>query len=138
MDLDQHFGNGTQDIIDVHKIDYITHYTYGKHVRGYESQEHFLEDLQLQLQQMKDDGVEIILAQFGADPHKNDPLARTPVQLSSATMKKRDAMALQFCKDHCIPLVWNLAGGYQKPISKVLDIHTTSLEETIRIYLEAD
>ena len=42
-----------------------------------------------------------------------------------------------------VPLVWNLAGGYQvdfdtdgkKDISKIINLHTNTLEECIDVYV---
>ncbi|MGQ0619180.1 MAG: hypothetical protein ACT4QA_04540 [Panacagrimonas sp.] len=33
-------------------------------------------------------------------------------------------------------MAWNLAGGYQKPLSKVLEIHTNTLQACIDVYLD--
>jgi hypothetical protein len=32
-----------------------------------------------------------------------------------------------------IPVAWNLAGGYQVPLQKVLDIHTITLTECLKV-----
>ena len=34
-----------------------------------------------------------------------------------------------------IPLAWNLAGGYQKPLRKVLDIHDNTMRACAAVYL---
>ena len=130
LDLDEHYGDGTQNIIKNRKIKYITHYTYGGN--EYDEEEDFLKDLPKQLKAMKKAKVEIILAQFGADPHKNDPLSC--LGLSTQTMRKRDRLVLDFCKKHKIPLVWNFAGGYQEDRSAIYQLHHNSLEETIAVF----
>ncbi len=45
----------------------------------------------------------------------------------------RDRIVFQFAKDNNIPLVWNLAGGYQEPIEKVLDLHENTLQECLKV-----
>ena len=34
-----------------------------------------------------------------------------------------------------MPLAWNLAGGYQDPISKVVSIHMATMEECAQAYV---
>ena len=34
-----------------------------------------------------------------------------------------------------LPVAWNLAGGYQTPLRKVLDIHDNTMTECYRIYV---
>lgn len=57
-------------------------------------------------------------------------------------MRLRDNTVFEFSKQTNIPLVWNLAGGYQEDknqdgtisIQKVLDLHTATLEECLKLY----
>jgi hypothetical protein len=30
-----------------------------------------------------------------------------------------------------MPVVWNLAGGYQEPLTKVLELHAITMEEAL-------
>ena len=34
-----------------------------------------------------------------------------------------------------VPVVWNLAGGYQKPLARVLEIHRNTMAACIAEYL---
>ncbi len=137
LDMDLHPGNGTKNIIRRLGIDYVTHYSYGYQLPRYRTEDDFLEDLSLQLAQLRAQKTEMVLAQFGADPHEDDPMLGDRMGLSSATLRKRDRMTLEFCKNNRLPLVWNLAGGYQSPVEKVLALHHASLEESMAIYLGA-
>ena len=84
---------------------------------------------------------DIILYQAGADAHHNDPLGGF---LNNVQMSNRDSIVFKEAKKMNIPLVWNLAGGYQvdidndgkKDISKILNLHTNTLEECIKVYIE--
>ena len=49
--------------------------------------------------------------------------------MTSEELRQRDKIVFDFCEERDIPVVWNLAGGYQKPLSKVLSIHRTTFEE---------
>ena len=49
-----------------------------------------------------------MLCQAGADPHIDDPLGGT---LTTAQMRERDRTVFQQLGH--LPMVWNLAGGYQ-------------------------
>ncbi len=63
--------------------------------------------------------------------------------INNEEMRKRDYLVLRFAKENNIPIVWNLAGGYQetikdgsRSIQKVLDIHNATMEETIKIFCD--
>lgn len=59
-------------------------------------------------------------------------------------MRVRDRQVFEFCAKLHLPVVWNLAGGYQEDtlsngevsIQKVLTLHNTTLEECVRIFLK--
>jgi len=59
-------------------------------------------------------------------------------------MRLRDRIVFTESKALGIPLVWNLAGGYQvellpsgkTSIRKILDLHDNTMRESIRIYLQ--
>jgi hypothetical protein len=43
-------------------------------------------------------------------------------------------LVFKTAKELQIPIVWNLAGGYQNPLSKVLDIHENTMHEALRYF----
>ena len=73
--------------------------------------------------------MDIIFYQAGADPHINDPLGGS---LTTEQMRKRDELVFKTFSKLGIPVVWNLAGGYQDPIEKVLALHKTTYEIALK------
>ena len=69
-------------------------------------------------------GCDLLIYQAGADPHINDPLGGF---LSTQQLVERDRIVFSIAKTIGVPVVWNLAGGYQEPLSRVLDIHRNTL-----------
>lgn len=129
LDLDAHLGDGTEDIIrhfDLHG--HIVHYTFGRDRRSLKQGE-WLQTLPQALERFKT--CDAILYQAGADPHEDDPLGG---HLSTEVMRFRDRLVFQFCKTNGIPVAWNLAGGYQDPIEKVIDLHVNTLVECAKVY----
>lgn len=65
--------------------------------------------------------------QAGADPHVNDPLGKV---LTGVQMAKRDHAVFSAFQGR--PLVWNLAGGYQRDVNRgiepVLKLHRTTAQ----------
>ena len=127
LDCDQHWGNGTQDIIDrLHLGDRVVHYTpcgtFGRTQRA----EAFLAILPQLLTTFAD--CDLVLYQAGADPHINDPLGGW---LTTEQLYRRDAIIFDHLRKMCIPVAWNLAGGYQRDaagtIRPVLTIHDNTL-----------
>lgn len=127
LDCDQHWGNGTQDIIDRLSLgDRVVHYTpcstFGKTQRA----EAFLAMLPQLLMTFAD--CDLVLYQAGADPHINDPLGGW---LTTGQLYRRDACVFDSLRKMCIPVAWNLAGGYQRDeadtIRPVLTIHDNTL-----------
>jgi len=53
--------------------------------------------------------------------------------MSTEELSLRDAMVFRFAKAQRIPMAWNLAGGYQKPIEKVLVLHENTVKEWMRV-----
>lgn len=135
IDFDAHYGNGTQDIINKFNgaAEYIQHYTFGGFADSTDNFDNWLHDLYDTLvSQFKD--CDILLYQAGADPHIEDPLGG---YLTTKQMKKRDDIVFKFASDYKKPIVWNLAGGYQEPFQKVLDIHHNTLDSCLEHYIHA-
>lgn len=136
IDFDYHQGDGSEDIIARLALgDRISHRT-GK-IHYTREKQAFFQELPALLESLKD--VDILFYQAGADQHENDPLGGF---LNNAEMRERDVQVFRFSKDHGIPIVWNLAGGYQEErteqgrcIQKVLDIHNATMEACMGIYL---
>lgn len=135
IDFDAHYGNGTVDIID--KIegasDLIEHLTFGGLVKNGMDFDVWLNKLETELIQQFNE-CEILFYQAGADPHIEDPLGG---YLTTKQMKRRDDIVFKVAKKLNKPIVWNLAGGYQDPLQKVLDIHNNTLESCLEHYIDA-
>ncbi len=121
LDCDQHFGDGTEEIIErLGARSWVTHFTHG---RGYSGNARpFLRQLPLMVEAMRE--CDLVLYQAGADPHIDDPLGG---YLTSPQLAERDRIVFEKALELEIPLVWNLAGGYQEPVEKVLEIHRATM-----------
>lgn len=133
IDIDHHYGNGTDEIASRCQLN-LKHYTFGRDQTNYTwnggiQAQNWLKSLPEIIKEFKD--CDIVIYQAGADPHINDPYGGA---LTSKQMRERDNIVFSELKNMEIPVAWNLAGGYQEPLQKVIDIHTATLEECIRIF----
>lgn len=135
LDCDMHYGNGTHDILERkgYTKDPRWHQTqgaifHGKADVGRDAVKYF-EWLNSAIYRLR--ACDLILYQAGADPHINDPLGGL---LTTGQMIERDQIVFKAFKH--TPLVWNLAGGYQKSadgsIEPVLAIHRNTVIECIK------
>jgi len=134
LDFDMHYGNGTDDIIREKNLQHvIRHLTAGAHFTEANQVPEFFRMLPLFIGGFA--GCDVILYQAGADPHINDPYGGW---MTTEEMRIRDAMVFDGFKALKIPVVWNLAGGYQTErdgsIPKVLEIHDNTMRECVRAY----
>ena len=118
LDFDQHYGDGTDNIIDRLRIDWINHYSAGEHYGFPTEARRFLSSIPALVAAMND--CDVILYQAGADPHIDDPLGGW---LTTKQLYERDLLVFEAAAALGIPVTWNLAGGYQTPLRKVLRIH---------------
>lgn len=124
LDLDFHYGDGTDDIIHKLNINYINHWGFAKN--WVPSVHLFFLRLQQGLNSMKD--CDIILYQAGADMYKHDPNGGI---LLEEEMRKRDQMVFEWCQKNNKPIVWCLAGGYT-PMEKLVSLHDTTMQECLK------
>ncbi|HWT14247.1 MAG TPA: hypothetical protein VN581_00585 [Patescibacteria group bacterium] len=129
LDYDYHYGDGTDDIIHRLGLHWITHYTAGQKFLWPEQASAFLDAIPEHVARMAH--CDIVLYQAGADPHVDDPLGGF---LTTAELAERDRRAFQCLHDRGIPVAWNLAGGYQQPLSKVVAIHRNTYRACQAIY----
>ena len=102
IDGDQHWGDGTEDIIKRLGLDWITHWSGQRHDVAKYHQE-------FRLACREACKTDLVIYQAGADIHVEDPLGGL---LTTQDMIQRDRYVLgSICKMK--PLVWNLAGGYR-------------------------
>lgn len=75
---------------------------------------------------------DLLMYQAGADPHVDDPLGGF---LTTEQLARRDQIVFSEAKAMQIPVVWNLAGGYQEPVYEVLRIHNATMRACVDAYL---
>ena len=126
LDFDQHWGNGTQDIIERLQLgSEVVHYSPREYARSARA-EAFLAGIPKILERFAE--CDLLLYQAGADPHIDDPLGGW---LTSDQLYRRDRTVFDGLRRLGIPVAWNLAGGYQFDeeggIRPVLDIHDNTL-----------
>ncbi len=128
LDLDMHYGDGTEELIKKHGLKGITHYTAGRDFRRASQAKNFFKWLPTILAAMAK--CDVVLYQAGADPHIDDPLGGF---LTTEQLRERDDMVFSLLSR---PVAWNLAGGYQVEkdgsIPKVLEIHANTARAAIR------
>ena len=128
LDCDQHYGDGTAEIIEQLQLDWIMHVS--REYQGAEEARPFLDQLPEVVASFA--VCDLLIYQAGADPHIEDPLGGF---MTTAELAERDRIVFSGAASACIPLVWNLAGGYQEPLSRVLDIHRNTLAACAAVYL---
>jgi acetoin utilization deacetylase AcuC-like enzyme len=129
LDADHHYGNGTDDILGRLSLDWIEHVTLGAEYTAPGDAARFFRDLPGILARFE--GCDLLLYQAGADPHLDDPLGGW---LSDQQLRQRDRRVFDHARAAGLPIAWNLAGGYQQPLRKVLDIHDHTLRECMAVF----
>lgn len=135
IDCDMHIGNGTDNILDhlPHLRQNINHISLGYLCTEPAHAEYYLRYLNnLDFGNAIPD---VILYQSGADVHVNDPYGGV---LTTEQMIERDEIVFKFAKSLQIPLVWNLAGGYQVgpngEVNTIIDLHMNTFKAAKRVY----
>jgi acetoin utilization deacetylase AcuC-like enzyme len=129
LDFDQHYGDGTDALIRELDLDWIRHYTAGAEYGDPTQAEEFLARIPALVAALGD--CDVLLYQAGADPHLDDPLGGW---LSTEDLAERDRRVFAAAAERGLPIAWNLAGGYQTPLRKVLDIHDNTLRACIQAH----
>jgi acetoin utilization deacetylase AcuC-like enzyme len=136
LDLDMHYGNGTDHILQKvgNSDSWCKHFTAGLYMETVDHVDYFFREwLPDALTSLKK--CDIVLFQAGADPHINDPFGGW---METREMRRRDAMVFDSLSEANVPVVWNLAGGYQVEkdgsIPAVLEIHDNTMRECVRVY----
>ena len=137
LDCDHHFGDGTADILArLGDPPWVRHFTAGAEYARPGQVGAFFARLGVELRALAD--VDLVLYQAGADPHVDDPLGGW---LTTEQLRARDAQVFEGLASARIPLVWNLAGGYQRDraggIGPVLAIHENTAREHLRVFCAA-
>jgi acetoin utilization deacetylase AcuC-like enzyme len=130
LDLDEHYGNGTDDIIEALDIGYVRHYTSGSEGLTARDAPRFLQELPDLVAGFAE--CDLLLYQAGADAHVDDPLGGW---MTTEQLRERDRIVFEACERLRLPVAWNLAGGYQRDarggIEPVLQIHRNTMRECV-------
>jgi acetoin utilization deacetylase AcuC-like enzyme len=130
LDLDQHYGNGTDEIKRTLSIGKkVVNATFGRWYGRPSDAQQYLARLRVAAKRFPE--FDLILYQAGADLHVDDPLGGV---LDSDQMRERDRVVFEAARRSRVPIAWNLAGGYQDPVSNVVRIHVATMEECARVY----
>ena len=128
IDFDMHWGNGTIEVSKRCGGEYVKHMAFSDQIGN--DYGRWLDDLPGTLEERFSDA-DILFYQAGADPHIDDPLG---MQLTTEQMESRDRIVLAFARKNAIPIVWNLAGGYQSPVAKVVALHGRTIGLCLEIF----
>jgi acetoin utilization deacetylase AcuC-like enzyme len=131
LDCDYHYGDGTQHILDTGDLETagIHHWSSGFLYHDKSEAEDFFAGLKTVLHDHR--RVDLVLYQAGVDQHIRDPLGGL---LTTKQMQRRDRMVFEHFNEHGVPVVWDLAGGYQQPLERTLALH----DQTMRACIEAN
>ncbi len=122
LDLDSHSGDGTdQTLQKTGNEELVEHYSLGYEDVDYYNNQEWLANLPNLIRQRFSD-CEVLFYQAGVDCHIDDPnLDRG--HFTTEQIAEREKIVYTTCRDLNLPVVTNLAGGYQKPIEKVIHLH---------------
>lgn len=131
LDCDNHEGNGTDDIrLHLHLTAQVPHFTAGKKWHHRRQAKIFLEMLPDMVEAF--DGCSVLLYNAGVDSHVNDPMGGW---LDTEELYERDRIVFETARRIRLPVAFALAGGYQEPLRKVLDLHDGTLRACALAYL---
>lgn len=131
LDCDDHYANGTVNILEHLDLVNIRQWNYGQQKYQIKHVPDFLKNLS-RLVEFLVQGAAVCIYQAGVDSHIHDPYGSRTMMTSDLAL--RDRIVFETCAKLHVPVVWNLAGGYQQPIQKVLELHT----QTARIASEIE
>jgi len=92
----------------------------------------FLETLEQALPRIFMHNPDIIFYLGGADPYEKDKLGR--LKLTQAGLMRRDAVVLQFAKEHHTPIVTTMSGGYALDINDTVEIHANTIRAVKSVF----
>ncbi len=136
LDLDQHWGNGTDAIMRRLDTGWVRHHSSGFTHPGPEEAAAYLSGLPALVEGFA--GCDVLLYQAGADAHVDDPLGGW---MTSEQLARRDRIVFGTAARLGLPVSWNLAGGYQRDpsggIEPVLAIHRRTFEACAAVHVDA-
>ena len=73
---------------------------------------------------------DLVFYQAGADPLAADRLGR--LALTREGLRRRDGRVFALCREHGVPVVVTLGGGYGVPIEETVEVHANTYRELAR------
>lgn len=146
VDLDVHQGNGTAEIFQNDP----SVFTFSMHGKSNYPFKKEISDLDIALEDGCDDDTyleilddilpklirtenpDFIYYLCGVDVIASDKLGK--LGLSIAGCKERDRFVLQTCKDHKIPVMCSMGGGYSPEIKTIIDAHANTFRLAQNIF----
>lgn len=134
IDLDYHYGNGTDDIRERLGLDYLMHYSSGgdDEAKGV-APERWLKRLPEIVAGFA--GADLLIYNAGVDAHRDDPLGGN---LSSEQLARRDRIVFDVAREIGVPVCASLAGGYQVnrdgSLDPVLRLHDATFVAAWEMY----
>jgi acetoin utilization deacetylase AcuC-like enzyme len=127
LDFDGHWGDGTADIL-AHRLapQGITHMGRGNPFKK------ALRAIKEALEAIYSLKPGLVLYQAGADSLRSDPFGAG--YFTAEEWRLRDTAIFMACKELSIPIVWNLAGGYDD--KNTIMAHASTFETAVRIFEE--
>jgi acetoin utilization deacetylase AcuC-like enzyme len=92
----------------------------------------YLEMLSEALHRVAVHNAEMIFYLAGADPFEGDKLGR--LALTIGGLRKRDEMVLQFAREHDVPIVTTMSGGYAADIADTVEIHCNTIRAVKKVF----
>ncbi len=145
IDLDVHQGNGNSSILKNDEDVFIfsmhgeKNYPFIKVPSHLDialpdgaSDELFLVNLEIGLNEIKKFSPDFIFYQMGVDPLKEDKLGK--MNLTFAGLMKRDEMVLSYAKEFEIPVSLALGGGYAQPIELSVQAYANTYKVAKRLF----
>ena len=131
LDCDMHYGDGTEEILQrLGLTEAIDNVTFGRWFHQPGDADAYMQRLREEVARF--DLFDLVLYQAGADVHVDDPLGGV---LTTQQMIERDRIVFQAARSTGTPIAWNLAGGYQQPLTKVIALHLNSMRECVGAFL---
>ena len=75
---------------------------------------------------------DVVFYQAGVDGLKGDRLGR--LALTHEGLKTRDTLVMEGCREHAVPMVAMLGGGYAEPIALTVEAHANTFRTAARVF----
>lgn len=129
LDFDGHFGDGTQEFIDKGIVSNVLT-THLSRSHGFVNAR---QSVSVALEEIAKNPA-VVFYQAGADSHINDSFGAG--YFSHDEWVSRDEQIFTACRDAGVPIVWNLAGGYNGKDTILL--HYSTWRTAKRVYLRTE